>query len=85
MLTGVLAAQEHPGPRVLVAHGLLASVLLWHRERTPGGVMPLFFPEAPYNELVAIPDAELPELIGALMGDLETAASIAPSAPVTGK
>lgn len=44
MLTGVLAALDHPGPRVLVAHGLLVSVLLWQRARTPGQAMPLFFP-----------------------------------------
>ncbi|MFF9628757.1 histidine phosphatase family protein [Streptomyces fradiae] len=72
MLTGVLAALEHPGPRVLVAHGLLVSVLLWHRERTPDGAMPLFFPEAPYIEPIAIPDDELPAFVGALMNDLDT-------------
>jgi 2,3-bisphosphoglycerate-dependent phosphoglycerate mutase len=74
MLTGVLAALDHPGPRVLVAHGLLVSVLLWHRARTPDQVMPLFFHEAPYVEPVAIPDEELPELIGTLTNDLETGA-----------
>jgi probable phosphoglycerate mutase len=74
MLTGVLAAQEHPGPRVLVAHGLLVSVLLWHRARARGETMPLFFPEAPYVEPVAISDEELPEFIGTLMNDLGTGA-----------
>ncbi|MDQ0750190.1 putative phosphoglycerate mutase [Streptomyces africanus] len=73
MLTGVLAALDHPGPRVLVAHGLLVSVLLWHRARTPDQAMPLFFPEAPYVEPIAIPDEELPEFIGTLMNDLEGA------------
>ncbi len=72
MLTGVLATLEHPGPRVLVAHGLMVSVLLWHRDRAPGEAMPLFFPEAPYVEPVAIADVELPEFIGTLMHDLET-------------
>ncbi|MEU2774023.1 histidine phosphatase family protein [Streptomyces sp. NPDC007162] len=72
MLTGVLAALEHPGPRVLVAHGLLVSVLLWHRARTSGQNMPLFFPEAPYVDPVAIRDEELPGFIGTLMNDLET-------------
>ncbi|MGA5879509.1 histidine phosphatase family protein [Streptomyces cellulosae] len=71
MLAGVLAALDHPGPRVLVAHGLLVSVLLWHRTRAQGQAMPLFFPEAPYVEPVAISDEELPELIGALINDLE--------------
>ncbi|MGK5446370.1 histidine phosphatase family protein [Streptomyces radiopugnans] len=74
MLTGVLAALDHPGPRVLVAHGLLISVLLWHGVRTPGRTMPLFFPEAPYVEPVAIPDEELPEYIGTLVNDLEVGA-----------
>ncbi|WP_046777496.1 histidine phosphatase family protein [Streptomyces yangpuensis] len=72
MLSGVLAALEHPGPRVLVSHGLLVSVLLWHRDRSPDDPMPLFFPEAPYVEPVAIPDDELPILITALLDDLDT-------------
>ncbi|MEJ8643619.1 histidine phosphatase family protein [Streptomyces sp. MS1.HAVA.3] len=72
MLSGVLAALEHPGPRVLVGHGLLVSVLLWHRHRSPDDPMPLFFPEAPYVEPVAIPDDELPILITALLDDLDT-------------
>ncbi|MET9815360.1 histidine phosphatase family protein [Streptomyces sp. NPDC006355] len=71
MLTGVLASLDHPCPRVLVAHGLLLSVLLWHSARTPDQAMPLFFPEAPYVEPIAIPDEELPEFIGTLMNDLE--------------
>ncbi|QLJ05702.1 histidine phosphatase family protein [Streptomyces sp. NEAU-sy36] len=72
MLTGVLAALEHPGPRVLVAHGLVVSVLRWHRDQAPGEAMPLFFPEAPYVEPFAIADVELPEFITTLMNDLET-------------
>lgn len=72
MLTGVLAALEHPGPRVLVGHGLMVSVLLWHRDRPDGEPMPLFFPEAPYVEPVAIPDDELPLLITSLLDDLDT-------------
>ncbi|MGW6880318.1 histidine phosphatase family protein [Streptomyces goshikiensis] len=72
MLSGVLATLEHPGPRVLVGHGLLVSVLLWHRDRSPDDPMPLFFPEAPYVEPVAIPDDELPILITALLDDLDT-------------
>jgi probable phosphoglycerate mutase len=72
MLTGVLAALDHPGPRVLVSHGLLLSVLLWNRDRTPGETPPLFFPEAPYIEPVAISDDDLPRCVGALIKDLET-------------
>ncbi|MEU9111193.1 histidine phosphatase family protein [Streptomyces sp. NPDC048483] len=72
MLIGVLAALEHPGPRVLVGHGLLLSVLLWYRDRAEGEVMPLFFPEAPYVEPIAIPDDELPKWVTALLNHLET-------------
>ncbi len=72
MLTGVLAALENPGPRVLVGHGLLVSVMLWHRDRSADDPMPLFFPEAPYVEPVAIPDDELPVLITTLLDDLDT-------------
>lgn len=71
MLIGVLAALEHPGPRVLVGHGLLVSVLLWHRDRPAGEPMPLFFPEAPYVEPIAIEDDELPLVITALLDDLD--------------
>ncbi|SED43064.1 histidine phosphatase family protein [Streptomyces sp. 2314.4] len=72
MLTGVLAALEHPGPRVLVGHGLLLSVLLWYRDRAEVEAMPLFFPEAPYVEPIGIPDDDLPERVTALLSDLET-------------
>ncbi|MEU6990614.1 histidine phosphatase family protein [Streptomyces sp. NPDC046465] len=72
MLTGVLAALEHPGPRVLVGHGLLVSALLWYRDRTQGEMMPLFLPEAPYVEPIAIPDGELPKWGEGLLNDLET-------------
>ncbi|MFD7815616.1 histidine phosphatase family protein [Streptomyces sp. NPDC059785] len=74
MLTGILAALQYPGPRVLVTHGLLVSVLLWHSARTPDQPMPLFFPEAPYVEPVAISDEELPERIRTLMNDLKAGA-----------
>ncbi|MHB9759910.1 histidine phosphatase family protein [Streptomyces sp. BYX5S] len=72
MLTGLLDVLKHPGPRVLVGHGLLASVLLWHQIRSPTEVMPLFFPEAPYVEPIAIPDDELPDWVTTLLSDLAT-------------
>ncbi|MGI5470261.1 histidine phosphatase family protein [Streptomyces sp. CA-132043] len=71
MLTGVLAVLERPGPRVLVGHGLLVSVLLWHRSRTPNEAVPLFFPEAPYVEPIGIPDHELPDWVESLLSDLD--------------
>ncbi|GAA3160047.1 hypothetical protein GCM10010451_04840 [Streptomyces virens] len=71
MLSGVRAALEYPGPRVLVCHGLLVSVLRWHRDRTPSEAMPLFFPEAPCIEPLSVPDDVLPDWIGALMTNLD--------------
>ncbi|MEW2163601.1 histidine phosphatase family protein [Streptomyces sp. NPDC007084] len=74
LLTGVLAALEHPGPRVLVGHGLLVSVLHWHGDRAAGEPMPLFFAEAPYIEPLAITDDDLSLLVTELLDDLESAA-----------
>lgn len=73
LLTGVLAALEHPAPRVLVGHGLLVSVLHWHGDRAAGEAMPLFFPEAPYIEPLAIGDDDLSLLVTELLDDLESA------------
>ncbi|MFJ9211486.1 histidine phosphatase family protein [Streptomyces sp. NPDC102264] len=73
MLSGMLAVLDHPGPRVLVGHGLLVSLLLWHRDRSPVERMPLFFPEAPYVDPVAITDDDLPGMVAALLRDLDSA------------
>jgi probable phosphoglycerate mutase len=71
MLTGVQAALEHPGPRVLVCHGLLVSVLLWHRDRSRDEAMPLFFPEAPYLDPLVVDDEVLGDWIVTLLADLD--------------
>ncbi|MFI9566436.1 histidine phosphatase family protein [Streptomyces rishiriensis] len=71
MLTGVQAALEHPEPRVLVCHGLLVSVLLWHRDRSPDEAMPLFFPEAPYVDPLAVGDEAQNDWIVTLLGELD--------------
>ncbi|TQE27163.1 histidine phosphatase family protein [Streptomyces ipomoeae] len=71
MLSGVHAALEHPEPRVLVCHGLLVSVLLWRRDRSPDEAMPLFFPEAPYIEPLAVDDEVLRDWIPTLLTDLD--------------
>ncbi|MEU2891511.1 histidine phosphatase family protein [Streptomyces albidoflavus] len=71
MLVGLLSALERPGPRVLVGHGLLISVLLWQQTRCSNEAMPLFFPEAPYLDPIVIPDDELPDRLTALLGDLD--------------
>ncbi|MGW0824208.1 histidine phosphatase family protein [Streptomyces sp. NPDC002845] len=71
MINGVHAALEHSGPRVLVCHGLLVSVLIWHRDRSLDEVMPLFLPEAPYVEPLAVGDEVLRDWIAALLTDLD--------------
>ena len=71
MLHGALGALDHPSPRVLVGHGLLVSVLLWDLDRSVGEAMPLFFPEAPCLDPVAIPDDELSDRISTMLSDLE--------------
>lgn len=71
MLSGAHAALAHPGPRVLVCHGLLVSVLLWHRDRSPDEAMPLFFPEASYVEPLAVDDEVLHGWIVALLTDFD--------------
>ncbi|MFD7917739.1 histidine phosphatase family protein [Streptomyces sp. NPDC059740] len=59
MLLGLLAAVDQPGPRIIVCHGLLASVLHWYQDRTGDAPMPLFFPEAPYLQPISFENAEL--------------------------
>jgi probable phosphoglycerate mutase len=71
MLTGVRASLEHPGPRLLVCHGLLVSVLLWHQGRPPDEAMSMFFPEATYVEPLAVDDEVLRDWIAALLTDLD--------------
>ncbi|GGM90807.1 histidine phosphatase family protein [Streptomyces fuscichromogenes] len=71
MLSGVHAALKYPGPRVLVGHGLLLSVLLWYRDRSRSEPAPLFFPEAPCVEPLSVPDDVLPDWIEALLTELD--------------
>jgi probable phosphoglycerate mutase len=71
MLSGAHAALEYPGPRVLVCHGLLVSVLRWHRDRSLGEAMPIFFPEAPYVEPLVVDDEVLHDWTVALLADLD--------------
>jgi probable phosphoglycerate mutase len=65
MLDGLRDVLAWPGPRLVVAHGLLLSVVTQARQGTPfGGV---FFPEAPYVEPVPLTDDELLNLTGRLV------------------
>ncbi|MFF1787684.1 histidine phosphatase family protein [Kitasatospora sp. NPDC058243] len=74
MLAGLRSVLKLPSPRVVVAHGLLASTLRWRRQTSrddPGRAMPIFFDEVPCLYLVRIEDDELRDLIAALLEDLE--------------
>jgi 2,3-bisphosphoglycerate-dependent phosphoglycerate mutase len=71
MLLGVMATLEEPGPRVVVAHGLLLSVLDWHLSRMPGSAMPLFFPEAPYLVPLTMDDDPMGKHAAALLEELD--------------
>ncbi|WP_432096328.1 histidine phosphatase family protein [Streptomyces sp. bgisy100] len=70
MLEGLQAAVEHPSPRMIVCHGLLVSVLHWHRERSAGDPMPLFFPEAPYVQPISFEDEDLLSRVSSLLAHI---------------
>lgn len=72
MLLGLLSVLEQPCPRIVVAHGLLLSVLGWHLAETPGpgAAMPLFFPEAPYLAPLAMPSDQLTHHAKSLIEEL---------------
>lgn len=72
MLLGLKACLALPGPRVVVGHGLLLSVLLWQRNRSDGEVMPLFFPEAPCAQPLDVADDTLDGWITQLLSDLDS-------------
>jgi probable phosphoglycerate mutase len=59
MLTAVRSTLRLPGPRAIVAHGLLLSLLVWTLSEPPGEPTPLFFPEAPCLEPLVVADARL--------------------------
>ncbi|QIY94496.1 histidine phosphatase family protein [Streptomyces sp. S1D4-11] len=71
LLLGVRAALELPGPRVLIAHGLLLSVLGWASARTPDTPVPLFFPEAQCLAPLVHTDDHLAERTAALLAELD--------------
>ncbi|WP_406199469.1 phosphoglycerate mutase family protein [Streptomyces europaeiscabiei] len=71
MLLGVRTVLALPGPRVIIAHGLLISVLGWDLTRTPGTAMPVFFPEAPCLAPVALSDGHLADRTDALLAESE--------------
>jgi 2,3-bisphosphoglycerate-dependent phosphoglycerate mutase len=82
MVLGLLAALEQPGPRIVVAHGLLLSVFGWHMARTRGAPMPLFFPEAPYLVPLVMSDDRLADRASSLLEELD--AQVHPGQPAPG-
>lgn len=81
MLLGVQDALRLPGPRVLVAHGLLLSVLSWASTREPDAPMPLFFPEAPYLDPLVITDANTRKRTDTLLTELDSQQRSWPATP----
>lgn len=63
ILGGLKALLNTPGPRFVVGHGLMMSMLLWQQERPTEPDLPLFYPEAPYLEPLALDDKVLAEMI----------------------
>ncbi|MGW0992002.1 histidine phosphatase family protein [Streptomyces sp. NPDC002523] len=70
MLLGLRDCLAVPGPRLVVCHGLLMSVLFWQRDRSGGDAMPLFFPEAPCVQPLNVADDTLTVWIEDLLSDL---------------
>ncbi|NUL21825.1 histidine phosphatase family protein [Streptomyces lunaelactis] len=72
MLLGLKDCLALPGPRLVVGHGLLLSVLLWQQGRSEGEAVPLFFPEAPCVQPLDVADDMLGGWIAELLSDLDT-------------
>ncbi|GGU77447.1 hypothetical protein GCM10010211_49210 [Streptomyces albospinus] len=71
MLLGLKDCLALPGPRLIVGHGLLLSVLLWQQKRSGGETVPLFFPEAPCVQPLDVADEVLGSWIAELLSDLD--------------
>lgn len=76
MLEALRTVTGYPGDRVIIAHGLLVSVLAWGLSEPRESMPPLFMPEAPYLKPLEVPDGELVDLLATLISRL-TAAEIA--------
>ncbi|MFY1676674.1 histidine phosphatase family protein [Streptomyces sp. WMMC905] len=71
MLLGLRECLALPGPRLVVGHGLLLSVLLWQQGRSGGEAVPLVFPEARCGEPLDVADDVLGGWIAELLSDLD--------------
>jgi probable phosphoglycerate mutase len=67
MLDGLRDLTEHPGPRLVVAHGLLLSIVKAARE---GPLTSTFFPEAPYLAVAAFTDDQLITFVDRLTDEI---------------
>jgi probable phosphoglycerate mutase len=70
MLIGCAFLPTTEAPRLVVAHGLLLSVLNWFRSRGPQAGIPTFFPEASYLEPLAVTDRCLHDWVAHLSDEL---------------
>lgn len=71
MLAGLAAQLNTRGPRLIVCHGLLLSLLCWHRDSGDDGEpIPLFFAEAPYLVPLIAADEEITDWTTALLSRL---------------
>jgi probable phosphoglycerate mutase len=71
MLTGLRAVAERPAPRLVVAHGLLVSVIRWARLHPYQPLTEVFLPTVPCLTPLVIVDAELRALTEWLLCDLD--------------
>lgn len=59
MAAGLLAALDHPAPRLVVAHGLLSSVVTWARDHRGERLIEVFMPAAKCLVPLALDDDDL--------------------------
>jgi 2,3-bisphosphoglycerate-dependent phosphoglycerate mutase len=78
MLDGLRDVLARPGPCLVVAHGLLSSVL------RHGSVAGVYYPEAPYVTLLQFSGEELRAITSRLMDEIERDRPSAVSAAMTG-
>jgi len=80
MFTALRDLLSRPGPRLVVGHGLMLSVLNWARENPGSPLREVFFPEGAYLTPLILADDELGLLLDFLVEDL-TASFPAPALP----
>lgn len=77
MFAGLRDALALPGPRLVVGHGLLVSVLSWLRPRPRRPLEDAFFPEGAYLTPLIFADEELAELLDFQISTLSQAVASA--------